>query len=66
MKKDSKQTTAIFYFLMIVLFASVGYSINQNINCIREPKNYEKSNVNTFHDSLYNDTLVYPFLKEQK
>jgi hypothetical protein len=63
MKKDNKNETILLGLLIAILTISVAYSIYQNIKCTTEPKNHEKSNVNTFHDSLYNDTLVYPFLK---
>lgn len=66
MNKNKKNETILLGLLIAILTISVVYSIYQNIKCTTEPKNNEKSNVNTFHDSLYNDTLVYPFLKKQK
>lgn len=66
MNKNTNKQTILFGLLMLLLIGSVFYSAYQNIKCTTEPKNYEKSNVNTFHDSLYNDTLVYPFLRDSE
>lgn len=63
MNKNTNKQTLLFGLLMLTLIVSVFYSAYQNFKCTTEPKKYEKTNVDTFHDSLYNDTLVYPFLK---
>ena len=49
-------------FFVVVMLSPIIWTISENIKIVNKPeRNY---NTEQRNDSLFNDTLIYPFLKD--